>query len=537
MRACIPGSGLRLSANVDESKNGAGARNRTRDLRFTKPLLYLLSYTGLGSHYSPTLGVRIRQNPPPNEQDRGRQWVATSDSDRNMRTLLEQLRGSVTGKIVFIGALILVLSIPIGMIEGLIRERMHRYTVARDAVAVAWGRSQTIGGPILALPFRYTRMTYGEPAIVRDEVYVLPQSLTVTANVDAQSLKRGIYTVPVYTARLHVIARFAPPAIEGAADDVELLWSEAHVALPVSDARSIKEPVQLTSTAGSAPFQPGGVRVPGFGPQLVADASPLGSAPTDAAQIVSFDLVIGGTGSLDFLPLGDATRVSLTANWPSPRFSGAYLPDERSVSTAGFSAEWRVLSLGRGYPSVWKKSEPPPAVEVGSFGVELIDPVGVHEASLRAAKYAVLVIGFTFAAYFLFEVLAGLRLHAVQYLAIGLANCVFYLLLLALAEQVGFALAYAGSAIAATTLIGTYSAAVLQSARRALPVTGLLGAIYAYLYVTLEAEDFALLIGAIGTFVLLATFMYLTRRVDWSAVRFAEEPAADAERSRVQLHA
>ena len=248
--------------------------------------------------------------------------------------------------------------------------------------------------------------------------------------------------------------------------------------------------------------------------------------------------MLAGTSALAFLPLGDVTHVTLAANWPSPRFSGAYLPDERSVSGAGLAASWRVLGLGRGYRSVWKKSEPPPTVAAGTFGVDFIDPIGVHEASLRAAKYAVLLIGFTFTAYLLFELLAGLRLHAMQYLSIGMANCVFYLLLMALAEQVGFALAYAVSAIAATTLIGAYSAAVLKSGRRALPVAALLGGIYAYLYVTLAAEDYALLLGALGTFVLLASFMYLTRRVDWSAVGLAAgRGETDASPARVQLHA
>ncbi len=456
-----------------------------------------------------------------------------------MQTLLEQWQSSVTGKVVFIGALILVLLIPMGMIEGLVRERLHRYETARNAVAVAWGRSQTIGGPILAVPFRYTRMTYGQATVVTDEAYVLPESLTVTADVDTQELKRGIYTTPVYTAKLHVVARFVPPTIEGAGDDLVMLWDEAEIALPVSDARSIKAPVLLAAGSTVTPFHAAGAEVPGFGPQLAADFSALGLHALTAPQDISFDLLLGGTSALRFLPLGDATKVTIAANWASPRFSGAYLPDRRSVSGAGFSAQWQLLSLGRGYPAIWKKSEPVPAVTAGSFGVDLIDPIGVHEATLRATKYAVLLIGFTFTAYFLFELLTGLRLHALQYLSIGMANCVFFLLLLALAEQIGFALAYALSAAAATTLIGTYSAAVLQSARRALPVTGMLAAIYAYLFMTLEAEDYALLYGALGTFVLLAAFMYFTRRVDWGAVRFAKQSAQGKEvaSARVQLHA
>jgi inner membrane protein len=155
---------------------------------------------------------------------------------------------------------------------------------------------------------------------------------------------------------------------------------------------------------------------------------------------------------------------------------------------------------------------------------------------MRAAKYAVLIIGLTFVAYFLFELFAALRLHALQYLLIGMANCVFYLLLLALSEQIGFAYAYLASATAATTLIAMYSAAVLRSLWRAVPVAGLLAALYGYLYVTLRAEDYALLFGALGLFVVLAAFMYLTRRVDWFSVTFGP-PRNVAGGSSAQLHA
>ena len=166
--------------------------------------------------------------------------------------------------------------------------------------------------------------------------------------------------------------------------------------------------------------------------------------------------------------------------------------------------------------------------------MQLITPVGIHEAALRAAKYGVLIVGLTFIAYFLFELFAPLRLHAFQYLLIGLANCVFYLLLLALAEHIGFGPAYFASAVAATALITSYSGAVLRSLRRAVPIGGLLTALYGYLYVTLKAEDYALLFGALGVFTALAAFMYLTRRIDWFDVTFGGRTESGPS---VQLHA
>jgi inner membrane protein len=460
-----------------------------------------------------------------------------------MKTRLEHMRSSVTGKVLFIGVLTLALLIPMGMIQGLINERTYLYETARADIANGWGEAQTVGAPILIVPFQHTRLSYTQPqytqpVTVTDELYLLPKELEFGATAEPEERRRGIYKVPVYTARLHVAGTFNPPQIDGEHQDLEILWNQAELALPLSDARSIKDPVRLQVGAATAEFQPGGERVAGFGPQLVARYADLGLGALGAPQAFSFDLVLGGTGTLRFLPLGDATRASITSTWPSPSFGGAYLPESPpSVDDAGFAARWRMLALGRGYPSTWLRSGPlpqPQRVAASAFGVDLITPVGIHESSMRAAKYAVLFIGLTFVAYFLFELFADLRVHTLQYLLIGFANCVFYLLLLALAEHIGFAPAYLASAIASTALISMYSAAALRSLRRALPIVGLLGALYGYLYVTLRAEDYALLFGALGLFAVLATFMYLTRRIDWYNVSF--EPKGTAE-PRVQLHA
>ena len=270
--------------------------------------------------------------------------------------------------------------------------------------------------------------------------------------------------------------------------------------------------------------QPVGIDVPTVSAWLEANV-------TGAVAPFSFELTIAGTESLRFLPLGAVTRVNLESDWPSPRFTGAFLPEQRTVADSGFAATWRVLDLGRGYPSEWKRSDglyqqqaySASAMAIqpfqsATFGLDLLVPIGVHEASMRAVKYAVLFLALTFVTYFLFEVFATMRLHALQYLSVGLANCMFYLLLLALGEHIGFGLAYLTSTTASIILLGGYSAAILKSWRRAAPMIALLTAVYGYLYATLLAEDFALLGGTLGLFAILAAFMYLTRNVDWYAV-------------------
>jgi inner membrane protein len=445
------------------------------------------------------------------------------------------LAGSVTVKILFIAFLILVLLIPLGMIEGLISERSQLYEGARADIARSSGQAQTIGGPILVVPFAYTRYVNGQSVIVMDEIYVLPERLEISGSAESEERRRGIYKIPVYTARLSATGTFAPVVLDGDYQDLQIRWEQAVIALPISDPRSVLQPIVLTSGNGTTVFEAGGARVPGFGPLLVAPYAALNLGALSAPQAFSFDLVLGGTGTLRFLPLGTETRVALTSNWPSPSFLGAYSPSNRDVQDSGFVAEWQVLSLGRGYPSSWRRADVPPlTIENSAFGAALITPVGVHEAALRAAKYGVLIVGLTFIAYFLFELFAPLRLHALQYVLIGLANCVFYLLLLALAEHIGFGPAYATSAVAATALMTSYSGAVLRSLRRAMPIGGLLTALYGYLYVTLKAEDYALLFGALGVFTALAGFMYLTRHIDWFDVSFGSrtDPAP-----HVQLNA
>jgi inner membrane protein len=452
-----------------------------------------------------------------------------------MRDQLHQLQGSVTGKVLFIVILTLLLLIPLDMIEGLIEERTQLYDTARADIANSWGQPQTVGGTVLIVPFEYTRWFNGEPKTYTDEVYVLPERMEITGNVDAEERRRGIYRVPVYTTRLRIAGRFAAVMLGSEYPDLKVLWEQAQIALPLTDARSVREPIVLASGNGTTTFEASGGRVAGFGPQLVAPYAALGLGALTTPQAFSLDLALGGTGALHFLPLGDETRVAITSDWASPSFGGAFLPADRTVDASGFTAEWRVLDLGRGYPSSWKRSDAPQTVTASAFGAELITPVGVHEAATRSAKYAVLIIGLTFVAYFLFELFAALRLHPLQYLLIGMANVVFYLLLLALAEHIGFGPAYAASAVAATALITSYSGAVLASLRRAAPIGGLLTALYGFLYVTLKAEDYALLFGALGVFAALAAFMYLTRRIDWFAVSFSARRNDDA--ARVQLHA
>ena len=443
-----------------------------------------------------------------------------------MLELLQRLRASVTAKLLFIGFLVLLLLIPMGMIESVIHERNGLYMAAKHDIMNAWGRGQTIGGPMLILPYRvrYTDDN-GIDRMRQCFAYFLPERLEARGKLQTEMRYRGIYQVPVYTADLQVSGRFAPPDLARLGIDfADVDWDEAYIAVAVADARGIREPMKLQSDLGEVRFEPGGVKVRGFDPQVVAPIAGIAEL-TDSAKReakgfpIAFDLKIKGTEKLAFLPLGDHTEVLLTSAWSSPSFYGAYLPEQRDIDAQGFSAKWKVLNLGRSYPAAWRDGEiAAGSIIASAFGVGLFIPVSTYQKSTRAAKYAVLFIGLSFLAFFMFEVFANLRLHPFQYLLVGFANCLFYLLLLSVSEHTSFALAYALSAGASTFLISGYSLSVLENRGRGLVMFALISGLYGFLYVTLRAEQYAMLIGATALFAILATIMYLTRRLDWYRV-------------------
>jgi inner membrane protein len=438
-----------------------------------------------------------------------------------MSEFFQRLRASVTVKLLFIGFLVLLLLIPMGMIENVIYERNDLYHSAKQDIMNAWGREQTVGGPVLTLPYRaVTTDDKGIKRVRQSLAHFLPEHLSIRGQLDTQMRYRGIYEVPVYTADLKLSGRFAPPDIARLGiDPRDVDWDEAFLSVAIADARGIKEPMSLRSDVGDGIFEPGGVKVHGFDPQVIVPLPGLGKTGEPSGFQFGFDLKLSGTENLGFLPAGDRTEVLLTSAWPSPSFVGAYLPDRRDIDDRGFSAEWKVLHLGRSYPGEWRNGEiPVKRIRSSAFGVNLFVPVSTYQKSTRAAKYAILFIGLSFLAYFMFEVFGNLRLHPFQYLLVGFANCLFYLLLLSLSEHTSFVVAYAASAAASTALVVGYSVSILKSLSRVLTMFAILAGLYTFLYVTLRAEQYAMLIGAAALFIILATIMYLTRRLDWYRV-------------------
>jgi inner membrane protein len=435
-----------------------------------------------------------------------------------MQAIISRLRQSASVKAFTIGVLILLLLIPLGMVRGTINDRDQVNQSARLDIQRTWGQSQLIAGPVLVLPYDLVHVDgRGERFVNRTEMYILPRNLDIDASVDSEIRYRGIHKVPVYSARIRLHGQFA--AIDTAAlgiGDANIHWADASIVVGVSDGRAIAETPNLELNGKTLAFVPGGHLVGGLPPQIQVPLREI--LKPDSSGELAFDTVlnINGSESLSFLPLGDTTRASIKSTWPSPSFSGSYLPHMREVSDDGFSADWQVSSIGRSLPSHWSKaSGAAHSTESAMFGVDLYMPISIYRLTLRAVTYGVLFVVLTFVSYFMFEVIAGLRLHPLQYLMVGMANVIFFLLLISLAEHIGFGWSYVSSALASSGLVVGYSYAVLGQRRRAMIVGAVLFVLYCFLYMTLKAETYALLAGSIGLWAALAAIMYMTRRIDW----------------------
>jgi inner membrane protein len=437
----------------------------------------------------------------------------------DIRGVMTAIRGSQMLRLLLIGFLVLLLLIPAAMIGGLVSERRSTRESAVGEVTSKWGRLQVIIGPALVVPYVQRRVELGNNGqkVVREQTHhltVLPETLSVRGEIGTEVRHRGIFSVPVYRIKLEVSGRFAKPNFsESNVESLDVRWERAEIGVGISDARAIQEQTDLTWNGRKISF------LPGTGAFDLTDTgihAPLAGASPASSFDFMFPLVLNGSVGAYFVPFGRETSVSLKSNWPDPSFQGNWLPSKRTVTDTGFEASWSIPFLGRNYPQVWtSEGKMGETVEASKFGLDLVTPVDEYRMAERSTKYAGLFILLTFAALWLIEVLGRLRVHSIQYLLVGAAMCVFYLLELALSEHLGFASAYAVASVAVVVLIGSYSLAALKSPGRAGIVGGLVAALYAYLYVLLKNEDYALLIGSIGLFLMLAAVMYLTRRIDW----------------------
>jgi inner membrane protein len=466
-------------------------------------------------------------------------------------------RNSVTLKLLSIGILLLLLLIPSSMVEGLITERASNRDAATEEISAQWGGAQLVLGPVLVLPYTAVETLGGTDDKRTTEVTrcvcVLPDTLASTGTLEPERRHRGIYEAVVYRAKMRVQGVFqAPPLADLGVAPGAVRWSEAFVALGLSDLKGIRSGLCLSWDGQARTFEPG---VPD------SDVLPRGSAPTVSTQVstvvqergryskynnedesdtagpaanglnalvpiadekaltqrhtFAFDLDLNGSTGLLQAPLGRQTTLHLSAPWADPSFIGAFLPVQRTLGGQQFAADWRVFHLNRNYPQHWRTTEARPDVDDSTFGVRLLVPVNEYQKTMRAAKYALLPLALTFLVFFFVEILNRRRIHPFQYLLVGLALVIFYVLLLALSEQMPFDAAYGLAMLTIVGLVTAYAAASFRQRQPTLATAGVLALVYGFVFVVLQLQDYALLVGSLGLVVVLAAVMFLSRNINW----------------------
>lgn len=432
------------------------------------------------------------------------------------------VRNSVSLRLVTIGILILLLLIPVALIQDLIREREDRQMEAINEVSSKWGAAQTLKGLVLTVPYKsFSKVLDNEKTAqyhweeTKMYAHFLPGDLEINGEVLPEKRYRGIYEVIVYNAKLNLKGNFSVPDFESLKiPPADILWDEAFLSLGLSDLRSIQQSISVNWNGEKLLFNPG-VLTHDVIESGISAPLPAGWNNKAARGEFNFncDVNFNGSTSLDFIPLGKTTKVELTSPWQNPKFDGAFLPDDRKIDSKGFTSTWDILHLNRPYPQSFTGSAQ--GINESSFGVQLVVTLDEYQKSERSAKYAVMFIALTFLVFFFIQVINGIRIHPIQYLMVGMALCVFYTLLIALSEHISFMLSYVVAALAIVGLITLYAHAVFKNKTLTGIIGGILSMLYLFIFSIIQMEDYALLMGSIGLFLVLSVVMYLSRKINW----------------------
>lgn len=411
-----------------------------------------------------------------------------------------------------------LLWVPLLMIENTIHERTTYREEAVQAIAASSAGEQKLWGPVLTIT---VDEEYDEPvsgwtkagavagstrATRRHTLQVTPSAVDLKGQMDVERRKLGLFSTPVFELNATLSGHYVAPTAKDLpklGPNARLKWGAPVLTVGVGDTRGIAG-APVVTLAGTTLAVEGGSDVKDFtsGFHGVANNVPLDGSAKTLPFSVTVRLV--GTSAFGFVPVGDVVTANLSSNWPHPSFGGDFLPRTRTVQDTGFTAQWGTTALASNGGGTTE-----------GFQVRLIEPVDVYQQATRSVKYGFLFIVLSFAAFFVFEQLKNLRIHPIQYLLVGLAQAVFFLLLTSLSEHMAFAVAYGVSATASVVLVGVYLASVLRGAARAVGFSTAMGTLYAALFGILQSEQNALLLGSVLIFLLLAAVMLGTRKVDW----------------------
>lgn len=426
---------------------------------------------------------------------------------------IQQFMNSYSVKMVVVAALAILLLIPSFLIQDIIRERITSGEKVKQELYTQWGGKQLVTGPVLNIPYTIVESGEGLTGLAERHgvAHFLPAMLQVEGELFPETRTRGIYKVVVYETHLMLKGEFTPPDLSQLDQQhARYHWDAAYFTLGITDLRGIRNLPELVVNGQGIGVEPGVADNGLFGAGVTIKAGTV-----DLSEPFRFEMALVLSGSQELLigALGKTSEVTMRSVWPHPSFTGAFLPDEREVSADGFSAAWRVTHLNRNFPQQWVDNKY--NTEDALMGVELLIPVDHYQKSVRSVKYAILFIALNFLSFLFIEMKSKTRIHPFQYTLVAFALLLFYVLLTSLGEHIGFNLAYLVSALAVTSLISWYAGSLLHDIRLVGWVSLLQTGLYMFLFVLLQLQDYALLVGSLGLFVILAAIMQASKKIRW----------------------
>jgi len=437
--------------------------------------------------------------PPPGPLEKISQWI----------------KSSIIIKMMTIGILVLLLMIPTSIVSDLIRERQNIRDQAVGEVSGNWGLEQKISGPVVSVPF-YEFEKDEKGNMVRSKIWAhfLPESVNIDGNVVPHEKYRGIYVVVLYNAKLAINGQFNYPDFASLGiDPANVVLNEAFVSIGLSDLKGVKENIRFKMNEKEYTFNPGvpirDIFETGLSVPIVLD-------PATQKYSFSYNIDINGSSAINFEPFGKDNVVKLQSEWGSPSFQGDFLPDPGAteISENSFKSQWKVLHLNRNYAQAGI-GDYISSGDRNQFGVKLMLPVDEYNKIERSIKYCLMFIVITFIAFFFVEIINKRRIHPIQYLLVGIALCVFYVLLLAISEHLAFNLAYLIGSGLTVFLLTYYVYFVFKNKKLTFAFSFILMALYFFYFSLLQLENYSLLLGSLGLFAILGVVLYLTRKIDW----------------------
>ena len=441
------------------------------------------------------------------------------------------LKTSIAARMLMVGFLVIILLIPLSFINSLITERAYRQSDVVNEINEKWGENVLVYGPFLKIPYKtYTETkTYNEKTKTFfkeiethvKHAYIFPETLNADVNVDSKTLKRGNFESAVFTTTMNFSGHYISTDLNSKGIKTEdILWDKATILLKTSNLKGIKSEMLLKLNKNTYTFQTN------FNDNAsknndyldVLESGFINAADLSSKNNAQFSLSMSFNGSkqIELIPIGKTTTMHMASNWADPSFIGNYLPNDetKKITKTDFNADWKVLHINRAFSQ--QHLNKIPNLNKFAFGTKFMVMVDEYQKSERSAKYGFLVIGLTFLIFFLIQTLSKINIHPFQYLMIGLALIMFYTLLVSISEHSNFLKAYLIAGSSVIILITLYSKSILKTLKFPVFIGLSLSALYAFIYIIIQLENYALLVGSIGLFLILTIVMYVSRKIDWN---------------------